>query len=37
MWYPDDLQHLNALSEHLTRWVLGWVRGHGVGQPRSGS
>jgi hypothetical protein len=28
MWYPDDVQHLKALSEHVSRWVLRWAHGH---------
>ncbi len=22
MWYPDDVQKLQALSEQVTRWIL---------------
>jgi hypothetical protein len=25
MLYPDDFEHLAALSEHVSRWLLGWV------------
>ena len=26
MWYPDDVEHLAALAERVSRRVLGWVR-----------
>ena len=26
MLYPDDVERLAALSEQVSRWVLGWVR-----------
>ncbi len=35
MWYPDDIQHVNTLSEHVSRWVLRWVHGHRSGRTRS--
>jgi hypothetical protein len=25
MLFADDFEHLAALSEHVSRWVLGWV------------
>jgi hypothetical protein len=28
MLYPDDFEHLAALSERVSRWVLGWASRH---------
>ncbi len=28
MWYPNDVERLAALSDHVSRWVLGWARRH---------
>ena len=33
MLYPDDLERLAALSEQVSRWVLGWVRRHWLRLP----
>jgi hypothetical protein len=27
MWYPDDLQHLQSLSQQVSRWLLRRVQG----------
>jgi hypothetical protein len=26
MWFPDDFQHLDALAERITRWVVRQTR-----------
>jgi hypothetical protein len=28
MWFPDDFEHLAALSKHASRWLLGSVHRH---------
>lgn len=33
MLYPDDVERLAALSEQVSRWVLGWVRRHWLRLP----
>ncbi len=28
MWYPNDVQHLQTLSEQMSRMILRWVHRH---------
>ena len=28
MFYPDDIERMTSLAEHMNRWLLGWVHRH---------